>query len=165
VSPNRKSTKTLYVKSFIFGVEDSLVSTVGLLSGITVAGIGRSEILLAGIVLIFVEAFSMGVGSYLSEQSVEEFEKEKHFRSVPGAVIMFFSYFVSGFIPLAPYLFTKPAFALPSSIAASFVTLFVLGVVSAGMFKIDRTKQGVRMVVVGGAAILIGVIVGNAVRT
>ena len=56
-----------YFSSFIFGVEDSLVSTVGLLSGVAVAGVNRSGIFVTGVILIFVEAFSMGVGNFLSE--------------------------------------------------------------------------------------------------
>ena len=63
--------RILYMRNLIFGAEDSLVSTVGLLSGIAIGGVPKSAIILTGIVLIFVEAFSMGVGSYLSEYSVE----------------------------------------------------------------------------------------------
>ena len=37
----------LYAKNFIFGVEDSLVSTVGLLSGIAIAGVPRGTIFLS----------------------------------------------------------------------------------------------------------------------
>jgi VIT1/CCC1 family predicted Fe2+/Mn2+ transporter len=54
-------SKTIYLRNFIFGVEDSLVSTVGLLSGVAVAGVASRTILLTGVVLIFVEAFSMAV--------------------------------------------------------------------------------------------------------
>ena len=68
---NRSS---LYIRNIVFGVEDSLVSTVGLLSGIALGDIPRSTILFTGLVYIFVEAFSMAVGSFLSEESVEEYE-------------------------------------------------------------------------------------------
>ena len=37
---------SIYLRSFIFGFEDSLVSTVGLLSGIAFAGITAREIIL-----------------------------------------------------------------------------------------------------------------------
>ncbi|KKS05141.1 MAG: hypothetical protein UU58_C0001G0001, partial [Candidatus Nomurabacteria bacterium GW2011_GWA2_41_25] len=40
-------TFILYVRNFIFGAEDSLVSTVGLLSGIASAGIARKEIIIS----------------------------------------------------------------------------------------------------------------------
>src|SRR3989338_4103836 len=46
----------VYIRNLIFGVEDSLVSTVDLLSGVAAAGVPRSVIFLTGVVLIFVEA-------------------------------------------------------------------------------------------------------------
>ncbi len=67
-------TTELYLRNIIFGISDSLVSTVGLLAGIDAAGTPRQAILLTGIVYAFVEAFSMAVGSFLSEQSAEEYE-------------------------------------------------------------------------------------------
>src|SRR5262245_46938731 len=68
-----ESTKVAYFRNFVFGVEDSLVSTVGLLSGVAIAGLAREEIFLTGVILIFVEAVSMAAGSFLSESSAEEF--------------------------------------------------------------------------------------------
>jgi hypothetical protein len=40
----------LYVRNIVFGISDSLVSTVGLLSGIDVSGTSRQIIILTGIV-------------------------------------------------------------------------------------------------------------------
>src|SRR3989339_785278 len=126
---SKKENFTGYVRNFIFGVEDSLVSTVGLLSGVAIAGMERSNILLTGIVLIFVEAFSMGVGVYLSEQSAEDFSS-KHLGSArfPGvaSAIMFASYFLAGFIPLSPYVFLTANYAFYASILASLIGLAVL---------------------------------------
>lgn len=161
----KKKEFAVYTKNFIFGVEDSLVSTVGLLSGISVAGSDKSTIVLAGIVLIFVEAFSMGVGSFLSESAAEEYLRVKNSRlSVPASLIMFVSYFTAGFIPLSPYIFLENGLAFPVSILFSFVSLFILGIVSGNIFKINKLKQGVRMLVIGGIAILVGVIVGTLVQ-
>src|SRR3989344_7763433 len=92
-----------FLRNFVFGVEDSLVSTVGLLSGIALATVPAKTIFLTGVVLIFVEAFSMAAGTYLSESSAEVYANGTDTPTKPNvlaAVIMFFSYFVSGFIPL-----------------------------------------------------------------
>lgn len=152
-----------YMRNFIFGVEDSLVSTVGLLSGVAVGGVAQKQILLTGIVLIFVEAFSMGVGSFLSEQSAEEYvsrkSKSKKF-SVVASAIMFVSYFLAGFIPLFPYIVMTPAQAFPISIIASLIGLFALSVVSARVLKINIAKATIRMVLMGTVAVVIGVAVG-----
>lgn len=162
--PKRKKDFASFVRNFVFGVEDSLVSTVGLLSGVAVAGLPKHDIFLTGVVLIFVEAFSMGVGSYLSEQSADEFLGNKKSVSVPSAIVMFISYFVAGFIPLSPYIFFEVNFAFPLSITASLIALFVLGLISAKVFHSSLIKQAVRMFLMGGMAIGVGVMVGNFVQ-
>jgi VIT1/CCC1 family predicted Fe2+/Mn2+ transporter len=156
------SSRAAYLRNFIFGVEDSLVSTVGLLSGIAVAGVSREDLFLTGVVLIFVEAISMAAGSFLSESSAEELATRKDTpskRSYAAAGIMFVSYFISGFIPLAPYmLFGESAFV--SSIAVSLLALAALGAIGARLSKVPARKTMLRMLVVGGLAIAAGVIIG-----
>jgi len=162
-----KDTFTVYARNFIFGVEDSLVSTVGLLSGVSVADLPRKTIFLTGVVLIFVEAFSMGVGSFLSEHSIEKFKtgKEKaSTKSLLGGVIMFVSYFSSGFVPLLPYVYFQTSLAFGFSILISLLSLFLLGVISAKIFKINLVRNGFEMFLLGGSAILMGVIVGVMLR-
>lgn len=160
-----KETFATYMRNFIFGVEDSLVSTVGLLSGVAVGGLPRKEIFLTGIVLLFVEAFSMGVGSYLSEASAEEYTGTKKSISLQGAVIMFFSYFAAGFIPLAPYLIFSVNVAIVVSISFSLAALFTLGLVSSKIFRQEHTtRHGIRMLLIGGMAIAVGIIVGKLVN-
>lgn len=154
----------IYIRNFIFGVEDSLVSTVGLLSGIAVAGIDRRTILLSGVVLICVEALSMAAGSFLSEHSVEEYAaggEVSHRRPAGGAAIMFVSYFVSGLIPLAPYVFLSANFAFWASIALSLTALFLLGVFGARLFRLSALHRGFEMLLVGGVVVVAGVFVGQ----
>ncbi len=155
--------KESYIRNFIFGVEDSLVSTLGLLSGIATAGIDKSEIFLTGVVLIFVEATSMGIGSYLSQDISEDFLKTKNSQksSVQGAIIMLLAYFFSGFIPLTPYLVFNPSKALPISIAVSLTSLFFLGSISSKFLKINSLKHAIKMFLLGGTAVLIGITVGK----
>ncbi|MBI4079697.1 VIT1/CCC1 transporter family protein [Candidatus Kaiserbacteria bacterium] len=153
-----------YFRNFIFGVEDSLVSTVGLLSGVAIAGVARETILLTGIVLIFVEAFSMAAGSFLSETSAEEFTTKREATAsgtLLGGVIMFGSYFAAGFIPLFPYLFVEGQSAFILSVAASVCALFVLGFVSGALSRTSLLKSALRMAIIGGIAIAVGVTVGS----
>lgn len=160
---NRLSSVS-YFRNFTFGVEDSLVSTVGLLSGIAVADVPKTTILLTGIILLLVEGLSMAVGSFLTEYSVEEYthQKEKPMkRNIVSGVIMFFSYFLSGFIPLSPYIFWPVNTALGISVTFSVVCLFLLGVFGAKMSGTSVFKDGFRMALIGGAAIVVGMLTGN----
>jgi len=164
---NPKEVAALYLRNFIFGVEDSLVSTVGLLSGIAVAGVPKRTILISGVVLIFVEAFSMAAGSFLSEHSAEEHKAEEELpvgTSVVAGTIMFFSYFIAGFIPFFPYLLFTSMIALYISIGISLIALFILGAASARYSKVKVVKRGMRMFIVGGIAIGLGVFVGSLLQ-
>ena len=153
-----------YFRSFIFGVEDSLVSTVGLLSGIAIAGVPRTTIFVTGVVLIFVEAFSMAAGSFLSEYSAEEYESQKvaaiRLPLIAG-VVMFVSYFFSGFIPLFPYVLWDIPDAFKISIGLSLIALFLLGVLGAFLSGRSLLKRGLRMLIIAGIAVLIGIMAGQ----
>ncbi len=61
------------VREVVFGLEDSLVSTLGAVSGVAVGSGDVKAVILAGLVLVFVEAISMAAGSYLSTKSSLEF--------------------------------------------------------------------------------------------
>lgn len=159
-----ESAKVAYFRNFIFGVEDSLVSTVGLVSGIAIAGLSREAIFVTGIILIFVEAVSMSAGSFLSESSAEEYETHKEGeskRNLHAAVVMLVSYALSGFIPLLPYLFFPVTMAFPISIGASLIALVLLGCVSASIARVSFLKSALKMLLIGGVAIAVGVLAGH----
>lgn len=158
-----KNVLAEYLRSFVFGALDSLASTVGLLSGIAIAGVARETIMLTGAILILVEAFSMAMGDFLSEYSSESYMRQAEVssrRSFVAALIMFFSYFLAGFVPLFPYIIIMPERAIWLSIGLSLSALFFLGVFGAIISNINMLKNGLRMFFIGGAAIFVGVIVG-----
>lgn len=164
-----KSSIAEQLRGFVFGVEDSLVSTVGLLSGIAAGGVPRATIFLTGVVLIFVEAFSMGVGSYLSTQSENEYlinhgfwRKKKS--PAPASLLMFGGYFVSGMVPLIPYVLLPVVYALPVSIGCSLGSLFLLGLWTGTVSHVRPFRTAMRMFLFGGMAIFIGLLVGMAVK-
>lgn len=160
----RSLSSASYLRNFVFGTEDSLVSTVGLLSGIAIAGMVSREIVMTGAILIFVEAFSMAVGSFLSEYSAEEYlyqDGASSRRSLADGAIMFFSYLIAGVVPLFPYILWNPESAVFISVFVSLLALFALGAVSARISGVGLWKIGLRMLVIGGIAIAVGVLVGK----
>jgi len=155
----------MYIRNIIFGVEDSLVSTVGLLAGISIHT-PRSIILLTGIVYIFVEGFSMAVGSFLSEEGVQEYVSHKMLgfkQSIMGSIVMFFSFILAGLIPIAPYIFIESENAVVVSIVVSILALFILGSASGKMSRTGILSRGLRMAFLAGIAIFIGIMVGKIV--
>lgn len=141
-----------HFRNLIFGAEDSLVSTLGLLFGITsVAGFTRQQIFIAGLIAIVVEATSMGAGSFLSESSADEFENKKSRSPVIDGIIMFFAYFIFGFVPLTPYIVLELHQARYVSIFVTLITLFALGYTPK-----KSAKSGLKMAIVAGIAASIG---------
>jgi predicted membrane protein (TIGR00267 family) len=61
-----------YIRQLVFGFEDALVSTLGAVTGIAGGSQDNFVVVLAGMVIIFVESLSMGVGAYLSSKSENE---------------------------------------------------------------------------------------------
>lgn len=160
----RKKDYSLIVRNFTFGVEDSLVSTVGLLAGIAVANLDRKSIIITGLVLIFVEAMSMAIGSLISEKSVEQYQMQKQTslaKPAFAALVMFLSYVFSGFIPLAPYLYSTGHEAIIASISLTLLSLFGLGAINAKLFRAKVWRDGLLTLILGGAAILVGIGVGQ----
>lgn len=144
-----------------------MVSTVGLLSGVATAGVAESTILLTGVVLLSVEAFSMAVGSFLSERSAEEYEDHHEVSpkySIIGGVVMLFTYIIVGIIPLLPYALLEVNKAFWFSVVLSLLALFMLGVVTAKVVRVKIFWNGLRTFLFGGTAILVGIFIGGLIK-
>jgi vacuolar iron transporter family protein len=74
---NADSKLSATVREVVFGLEDGMVSTLGVITGIAIGTANHFVVILSGFVVIAVEALSMAAGSYLSSKSVREVEDHK----------------------------------------------------------------------------------------
>lgn len=156
-------TSAIYLRSIVFGINDSLVSTVGFLAGISVAGVPRATIILTGVIYALVESFSMAMGDFLSEESAEEYASHSNVNDRPSiisAILMFVSCVLSSLIPLVPYIIFASDTALIASVCLSIFSLFVVGMIGARFSRLPMVWRGIRMASLGGAAIVMGVAIG-----
>ncbi len=160
------------IREIVFGLEDSLVSTLGALTGIAIGSGSKFVVILAGLVLVAAESTSMAAGSYLSSKSASDTEREIHknkkrlvhsLKPVRAAFVMGFFYFIGGFVPLGPYFFMDVSTALWPSIILTAIVLFFIGVWASRYTKRPALKSGLEMMVVSLAAALIGYLIGRAV--
>ena len=161
---HRHAKRDTYLRNFIFGVEDSLVSTVGLLAGVAAADISQAAILTTGLVLIVVEGFSMGSGSFLTEETTEEMagEKPQTLEAIKGACTMLVSYCLAGLLPLAPYVFFQGQTAVAISVALSLLGLLGLGYGTSIYFgRPHPYKRAIKMMLLGGFAVSVGMVIGK----
>lgn len=150
-----------YLRSSLFGFEDALVSTTGMVVGISIGTTNLKFILLAAFVTIAVEAVSMGAGEFLSDEAVHELDKKlSKDNTVVAALVMFLSYIIGGLIPVIPIIFMPHYLGIAGSIISAFTGLFILGFIKGKIVKINRVKSAFEMLAVGGIAAIIGIIVG-----
>ena len=65
------------IREFVFGIQDGLISTVGLLAGVQSATENNVVVIITGLTAMFSGAISMAAGSYLSAGAQKEiFDKE-----------------------------------------------------------------------------------------
>ncbi len=160
----RKRIDSDYVRSSFFGIEDSLVSTTGLIAGVAVGSQNTKYVILAGLVGIAVEAVSMGAGEFLSEETEHDLNKNDKANPLLGGLIMFVSYFLAGLIPLLPIILLPVSISLYVSIVAALVGLFVLGIAKGKVTNTNVLKSAIKVLVIGGIAAGIGIAVGIMLR-
>ncbi len=151
-----------YLRSALFGVQDGLVSTTGVVVGISTGVEDKAIIILASLVAVTVEASSMAAGQYSSEKAVHQMDKTgKHTDSlILGALIMFGGYFLGGMVPIIPTLSFNQPEARVIAIIAAFIGLFILGYVKGHLVKVKPLRSAIELFIIGAIATTIGLIVG-----
>lgn len=155
-----------YLRSGLFGIQDGLVSTTGVVVGISIGVEDKAIIILASLVAVTVEASSMAAGQYSSEKAVHQMDKTgKHTDSlIVGAAVMFFGYLLGGIVPIIPtVLFNQPQARIIAIISA-FIGLFILGYVKGHIVEHKPLRSAVELFVIGAIATTIGLVVGYIFR-
>lgn len=154
-----------YLRSALFGLQDGLVSTTGVVVGISTGVEDKAIIILASLVTVAVEASSMAAGQYSSEKAVHQLRKDKHKDSLlMGALIMFLSYSLAGLVPVVPILIFNLGEAKILSMILAFSSLFAIGFIKGKIVDEKPLRSALELFVIGGFATLIGVIVGQALK-
>ena len=155
-----------YLRSGLFGLQDGLVSTTGVVAGISAGVSDKTIIILAALVAVSVEASSMAAGQYTSEKAVHQLDKTgKHTDSLlVGSLIMFFAYFLAGLVPIVPTIIFNQPEATKISIAAAFIGLFTVGYIKGKIVEHHALRSATELLVIGGVATVIGLIVGIVLK-
>ncbi len=80
--------------------------------------------------------------------------------SIKGGVYMFISYVIGGLIPLTSYLLLPIKTAIPLSIVITLLGLFGLGMSTTRFTKQPLLKSGMRVLIMGGIALVAGLAAG-----
>ncbi len=151
-----------YIRSAFFGLQDGLVSTTGVVVGISAGVNDKAIVILASLVAVSVEASSMAAGQYSSEKAVHQMDKTgKHTDSLlVGALIMFFAYLGAGLVPIIPVLLIGPPQSSYVSVALALLGLFIVGFIRGKMTGEKPFHNAMELLFIGGTATAIGLVVG-----
>lgn len=155
-----------YLRSLMFGLQDGIVSTTGVVVGISTGLDNKSVIVLAALVAVMVEASSMAAGQYSSEKAVHQMDRTgKHTDNLYiGALIMFAAYLLGGMFSVIPTLiFDQPA-ARYIAIGSSFVGLFIIGYMKGQIVEHKPWRSAIELFIIGSIATTVGIIVGHFLK-
>lgn len=157
------------IRAGVFGVQDGIVSNFGLIMGVAGAQFTPEAVLVAGVAGIVSGAMSMGAGEYVSVRTqrellevgriVDDDDNVSPYRAAAANGLLFAS---GGVIPLLPFLLTGGRTAVLSSVLLSVLALFAAGAVLTRLTRRSVWRSGLRVLLVGGGAGLLGYLVGSA---
>lgn len=155
-----------YLRSALFGLQDGLVSTTGVVAGISAGVESKAIIILASFVAVTVEASSMAAGQYSAEKAVHQLDKTgKHTDNlILGAVIMFLSYLLAGLIPIIPVVLLNQPAARYVSIVFAFLGLFVIGFIKGKIVEHKPFRSAAELFIIGAVATAVGLLVGQILK-
>ena len=155
-----------YLRSLMFGLQDGIVSTTGVVVGISTGVDNKAIIILAAFVAVTVEATSMAAGQYSSEKAVHQMDKTgKHTDSlIIGGIIMFFAYLLGGAFPILPIVFFPQEISRILAIISAFLGLFVIGYIKGQVVEHRPLRSAVELFIIGSIATIVGVVVGYFLR-
>ena len=151
-----------FVRNLVYGTEDSLLSTTGMVVGLAWSGMPRRVIITSGIILVLVEALSMSFGAFVSEDSfIKASRKEQPTfgRLMKYAGVMFGSYIAAGIIPILPFVLNVPH-AWRWSATLPIVALFVL----VKTMVSGSTREALVMTGAGAAVLATSIATGSIAK-
>lgn len=153
-------TDPFVIKNMTFGIEDSIISTAGVLLGVNAAKLTRQEILITGFILVLVESLSMSYGTFISDEAFLKTEgtKKDVKKIVFYALVMFLSYFIIGLTLLTPFYFNL-------SNPSIYVILIALSLLFSIIYFNEKHLQKVFVIFATGAGLMfISIKVGDIIK-
>jgi VIT1/CCC1 family predicted Fe2+/Mn2+ transporter len=155
------------LRAAVFGVQDGIVSTFGLVMGVAGARISPEAVLIAGVAGMVSGALSMGAGEYVSVRVQRELLLARGARPqraadpVRAALANAGLFLLGGALPLLPFVLLRDLAAIATSSVVSIGSLFLAGALLTRLTGVSPVRSGLRMLVVGGGSGALGFLVGS----
>ncbi len=163
-----------FLRDIVFGVHDALLTNIGIVTGFVAALSSNRLIILAALIDVVISAFAMSFGTYLSRTSETDYLKEQlHHKAqqdladvsanpISAAVVMWFTYVISGMIPLAPFMVgLDPHVSVRYAVILSLIVFFGVGALKGVVTRTNPWLSGLQFLCFGGFAAVIGYLIGT----
>jgi VIT1/CCC1 family predicted Fe2+/Mn2+ transporter len=172
------------LREILMGAQDNLTNVLAVVLGVAI-GAGRSDLVaLAGLAAGVAEAISMGGVLYTSTRAELDLDARiraeaaaagsaparvpadgsQRLRPAQAGIVCFASALVAGLVPLIPFAFLPLQAALATCFVVSILALFGLGSWAGGVTGRSRWGDGLRLVLIAGAAALAAALIGGILR-
>ena len=156
------------IRAGVFGVQDGIVSTFGLVMGVAGAQVSPEAVIIAGIAGAFSGAVSMGAGEYVSVKVQHELlaargavDDDANVSPHRAAAANSGLFILGAAFPLVPFLLLVGFPAVIASTLLSILALFVTGALLTRLTHRSPWMSGARMLIIGGGAGVLGYLVGS----
>lgn len=163
-----------FLRDIVFGVHDALLTNIGIVTGFVAALQDSKLIIIAALIDVFISAFAMAFGTYLSRTSESEYlerrlEKESHAdlqdslaNPITAGIVMWATYVVAGMIPLIPFFMPiSTVEAMRYGVVLALFVFFGVGMLKGIITRTSAVKSGLQFLSFGGFAAVIGYLIGT----
>jgi len=147
--------KLNWLRAAVLGANDGIVSVAGLVMGVAGAGVGRSEVLLAGVAAVIAGAISMGGGEYTSVSAQRDTELangrkigETAAHPWTAAWASMVAFTSGALLPLAAITIPPTEIRIPVTVGSVVLALAITGFWAAKVGGSNPAKSVVRNVAV-----------------
>jgi vacuolar iron transporter family protein len=149
----------------VFAANDGIITTFAVVAGSAGATLPPNVAIILGIANLLADAWSMASGNFLGIKSEVDYQNSNSKSRVSEhsplrhGVVTYFSFAISGFFPLIPYIFNFEH-RFESSILIVAIALFSVGVFRAHYSRKSIIQSGVETLLIGGFAAIVAYLVG-----
>lgn len=167
---NKELDKRLnWLRAAVLGANDGIVSVAGVLMGVVGAGVGATEVLIAGVAATVAGAFSMGGGEYVSVSAQKDTEIS-HGRTgaditanpLQAAVSSFLAFIAGAVLPMLSVIIFPSNLQVAAILIGVTVSLTITGVLAARAGNSSPLKGAARIVAVSVITMAVSYLIGLA---
>ncbi|MDP4012343.1 MAG: VIT1/CCC1 transporter family protein [Candidatus Nanoarchaeia archaeon] len=159
----------VWLKDFILGAQDGIVSNLALVLGVAVATWSDRIVIISGISAALGEAISMAAVAYTSTETAGAYYKSEKKTAVPkeytspmfSAWMVGLSNILGSAMALLPFFFLPIEMAIFGAIILCGLTLFLTGVFKAKFTHGNWFRSGTELLTIGFVAAAAGYVIGR----